>query len=61
MRHHRRERSLTWAFVIVVCMSLNIHRFAALICVHAVRQLATLLNTFKHELYVQVEINNTVP
>lgn len=47
MRSHKSERSLTWPFVIVVCMYLNIHRFAAPICVYAVRQLATLLNKFK--------------
>jgi hypothetical protein len=37
----------SWTFVIVVCMYFNIHCFAALICVHAVRQLATLLNKLK--------------
>lgn len=42
MRSYRSERSLTWPFEIVVCMSLNIHRFAALIGVYAVRQLVTL-------------------
>jgi hypothetical protein len=47
MRFHRSERSLTWPLVIVVCMYLNMHRVTALICVHVVRQLATLLNKFK--------------
>jgi hypothetical protein len=52
MRSHRSERNFTWPFVIVVCMYLNIHLFAALICVHTFRQLATLLNKFKLMNYV---------
>jgi hypothetical protein len=35
-----------------MCMYFNIHSFTALICVHAVRQLATLLNKFKWMNYV---------
>jgi hypothetical protein len=35
MQSHRIERSVTWPFLFVVCMYLNIHRFAALIYVQA--------------------------